>query len=363
MRRIKRHLHIPLLFSITVVLLSLLAACNTMPTSVTPSTPSTLSQTDAIPQPSTQLPDFVHLVALVRPSVVAINIEVTSYDIYNRPIVQEGAGSGWILDDSGVVVTNNHVVQDARAITVTLHDGRVIAAELVGGDALSDIAVIKINAKDLKKIEVGDSSMLQAGEWVLTLGNSLGLGITAKEGIVSRVGVSLAVSAGQTIDDLVETSAAINPGNSGGPMVNMRGQVVGINSIKIATEGVEGMGYAISSETAIPIINELIKNGYVVRPWLGVSVREINESIAQYLKLAVNNGVLVVQVARNSPADKAGIEVGDVIVELDGKTIESTHDLRDAIHSSAIGNELEITYYRESEKKTTRTTLAESPAP
>ena len=215
----------------------------------------------------------------IKPSVVAINIEVLTYDIFNRPITQEGAGSGWIITEDGYVVTNNHVVEGVESITVTLDDGRTFPAGVVGTDLFTDIAVIKIDTENLVKAEVGDSSKLKIGEWVLAVGNSLNLGVTPSEGIIRSSGASVPVTAGQTLYGLIGTSAPINPGNSGGPLVNMRGEVVGITTVKIAMVGVEAMGWAISTETAMPIIESLIQTGYVIRPWLGVMLYTVDEGV------------------------------------------------------------------------------------
>jgi len=309
------------------------------------------------------LPDFVSVVAKVKPSVVAINTEVITFDIFNRPFTQKGAGSGWIIDEEGHIVTNNHVIQGAKSITVTLADGRTLPAGIVGTDALTDLAVLKVTAQDLVKVSVGDSSKARVGEWVLAVGNSLGLGITAKEGIVSRIDVSVPVSSAQTLEDLIETSAAINPGNSGGPLVNMMGEVIGITSVKIATVGVEGMGYAISTKTAIPIIEELIQEGYLVRPWLGIAVSDIDQFLAFRYDLTVDKGAFVTQVAPGSPAGKAGIEPGDVIISFEDKEINNAQDLIQAIHSSQIGQRIEMTFWRGETKNTTQAVLIESPPP
>jgi len=309
------------------------------------------------------LPDFVSVVAKVKPSVVAINTEVVTYDIFNRPLTQEGAGSGWIIDEDGYIVTNNHVIEGAESITVTLADGRTFPAAIVGTDALADLAVLKVNARNLVKANRGDSSKVRVGEWVLAVGNPLGLGISAKQGIVSRVAVSIPVSSGQMLYDLIETSAAINPGNSGGPLVNMRGEVIGITSIKIVVVGVEGMGYAISSKTAMPIIEELIQKGYVVRPYLGISYRGLNPTLVRRYDLAVANGIFVAEVVPGYPADEAGLKSKDVIVSFNGKEITNAEDLRQAIISCQIGQRVEIIYMRGNAEKTTYATLTESPAP
>jgi serine protease Do len=209
---------------------------------------------------SPTLPSIADVVAFVKPSVVTIDTEVT-YRIGHRSFTQTGAGSGWIIDESGVIVTNNHVIAGAGSIIVTLDDGRTftVAPNTVATDDQSDLAILRINAENLPALDIGDSSTLRVGDWVITIGNPLGLGISAKEGIISRLAVELSVG-GQTLRDLIETSAAINPGNSGGPLVNMRGEVIGITSAKVSSVGVEGLGYAISINSAMPILEELLRS-------------------------------------------------------------------------------------------------------
>jgi serine protease Do len=309
------------------------------------------------------LPSIADVVALVKPSVVAINTEYVTYDIFNRPFEQQGAGSGWIIDEDGLIVTNNHVVEGAKSVTVTLADGRTFPAETIRTDWLSDLAVVKVNAKNLPAAKVGDSFMLRVGDWVVAIGNSLGRGISATKGIVSAKGVSLSVSAGQILYDLVQTDAAINPGNSGGPLVNMSGEVIGITSVKLAAVEVEGVGYAISSNTAKPIVQQLVQNGYVVRPWLGVVLYTVDQYAVLRYDLAIDKGALVTEVAAPSPADEAGIEPGDVITEFAGKEITSADDLIQAIHASEIGQRVAITFWRGSTRNTTYAVLAEKPPP
>jgi serine protease Do len=287
---------------------------------------------------------------------------------FGQPQKAEGAGSGWIIDKDGLIVTNNHVVEGAESVTVTLADGRTFPAQTVHADAYSDLAVVKIDARNLTALSVGNSSQLRVGDWVVAIGNPLGLGISAKEGIISRLGVSLQDSSGQTLYDLIETSAAINPGNSGGPLVNMAGEVIGITSIKIAATGVEGMGYAISMKTAGPIIQSLINPGYVTRPWLGIEseLYTVNEWLASRYNLPVDKGALVTQVTADSPADKeAGIKPGDVITGFDDEEITTAEELIQAIYSSQIGQEVKITFWRGKTKTphTTYATLAKSPPP
>ncbi len=308
------------------------------------------------------LPSIADVVAEVKPSVVAINTELVTYDIFNRPLTQEGAGSGWIIDESGLIVTNNHVVAGAERVTVTLSDDRTFTAEACSTDPYTDLAIVRINASNLSAAKIGDSSQLRVGDWVVAIGNPLGLGISAKEGIVSRLGVSIPVS-GQTLSDFIETSAAINPGNSGGPLVNMKGEVIGITSVKIAAVEVESIGYAISTKTAMPIIEELIQTGYVIRPWLGVVLRTVNPLVVFQYNLAIEKGAFVTYIAPESPTDKAGIKPGDVIVSFGGKEITNADELILAIRSSQIGQEVEITYWRGDTEYTTYAVLAESPPP
>jgi len=308
-------------------------------------------------------PAIADVVALVKPSVVAINTEYVSYDIFNQPYEQQGAGSGWIIDEDGLIVTNNHVVEGAQSVTVTLADGRTFSAVTIRTDSLSDLAIIKVNASNLPAANVGSSGMLRVGDWVIAIGNSLGLGISATKGIVSAKNVSLSISAGQTLDDLVQTDAAINPGNSGGPLVNMAGEVIGITSVKVAQVGVEGMGYAISSDSAMPIIEELIQNGYVVRPWLGVGLYTVDQYTILTYDLAVDEGALITQVVAGSPAAEAGIQAGDVITRFDGEAMTTAEGLIQAIHSKEIGQEVEIVFWRDDSQFTTYAILEESPPP
>ena len=311
------------------------------------------------------LPSIADVVEKVYPSVVAINTEVVTLDIFRTPLTQKGAGSGWIIDKDGIIVTNNHVVEGAKKVTVELSDGRTFEADPknIHTDQLTDLAVIKIDATDLPAASVGDSTKLRVGDWVVALGNPLGEGIRAKEGTVSGLKVSLDIEQGQTLDDLIETSAAINPGNSGGPLVNMKAEVIGITSAKVAAVGVEGLGYAISTKTAIPIIEQLIKQGYIVRPWLGVTLYTVDQYVAMINRLPVNKGVVVAYVRPGSPAAEAGLQELDVITRFKGKEVTTAEELINTIHESKIGEEVTITFVRGNETKTTTARLIQSPSP
>jgi len=312
---------------------------------------------------ATALPDFVSVIGRVKPSVVAINTKAKVFNIFSGSSIQEGAGSGWIVSSDGYIVTNNHVVEGAENIEVTLDDQRTFTASTIRTDPLTDLAVVKIDTQNLPALQIGDSTKLKIGEWVVAIGNSMGLGTSATKGIVSALGASVPVSAEQTLTDLIQVDAAINPGNSGGPLVNMKGEVVGINSIKIARVGVEGMGYSISINTAMPIIESLIKNGYVTRPWLGVGLYTVDATIARRYSLAVDKGVIITQIASGSPAEQAKLQVSDVITSFNGKEVTSVNELLKSLHSSRVGNTVEIIYWRGKTSYTATATLAQSPPP
>jgi serine protease Do len=362
------------LLLIMIVVLSLsMGACSqvTVPSQTpTPSGGQNFSTTPLDPTwtpPSNMeqpiLPSITEVVAKVKPSVVAINVKVMTYDVFNRPTQAEGAGSGWVIDKDGYIVTNNHVVEGADSVTVTLSNGSKFSAEDVKTDPLTDLAVVKIDAHNLPALDIGDSSKLGIGDWVVAVGNALGMGISATSGIVSALDVSLSESADQTLHGLIQTDAAINPGNSGGPLINMSGEVIGIDSIKIAQVGVEGMGYAISINEATPIIRELINTGYVVRPWLGIGLATVNQMVASFYNLAVDTGVLVTQVTSSSPAEQAGLKAGDVITAIDGKEVSNAGDLVQLINSYDVGQKVEITFWRDQTENSGSLILGESPPP
>jgi serine protease Do len=312
--------------------------------------------------PSTPLPDFRPVVSKVMPAVVSVTTEVITTDFFGRQYTESVAGSGILIDDTGYIATNNHVVEDAESIHAELLDGRILTASIVGTDALSDLAVIKVDATDLPYADWGDSDGLSVGEWVLAIGNALGEGITATEGIVSRLDVSVDVEENR-LYGLIQTTAAINPGNSGGPLVNMSGEVMGINSVKIVASDVEGMGYAISSDAAKPIIEDLVRYGYASHPWLGVGLYSVNPSVAAAMNLSVDRGALVAELAVGSPAEAAGLRTGDVIIRFGGKEIDSVADLVQAIRVTDIGEEVDIVFVRGEDTETASVQLIERPSP
>lgn len=365
-----------LIASILLVTLTFLPGCititspkttsNSTPTAAAASAPLATSWTPpsaTSPTPATVLPDIADVVAKVKPSVVAITTETTVLDFFNRQYTQEGAGSGWIIDPSGIIVTNNHVIDGAKSITVTLDNGDTYTADVksVVTDTLNDLAIVKINAKNLPALHIGDSSKLRVGDWVVAIGNSLGMGTRATVGIVSQLNVSLQVDQDQTLYNLIDTSAAINPGNSGGPLVNLAGEVIGITSAKIVSTGTEATGFAITTQTAMPIIQELVNKGFVSRPWIGVGVYTVDQTVVRQLKLAVNSGALLTQVASGSPADQAGLQKYDVIVSIAGQKVTDVSSFTYALNSCKIGQPCEVKYWRGSTQGTVNVTPIETP--
>jgi serine protease Do len=341
-------------------------ALSLSPTSSLPQSNNSTQHTDldwAFPlesEPATPLPDLRPVVTEVMPSVVSVTTEMVVSGFFGQS-TEYVAGSGILIDDKGYIVTNNHVVENAQSIYVELADGKTFPANTVGTDTLSDLAVIKIDATDLPYAYWGDSSSLSVGEWVLAIGNALGEGITATEGIVSRLNVSVDVGEGNTLYGLIQTTAAINPGNSGGPLVNMSGEVIGITSVKIVASAVEGIGYAISSDEAKPIIQHLIRYGHVTYPWLGVGLYTVDPSLAAAMNLSVDRGALIVDLVADSPADTAGLREGDIIIRFGDKEINDVADLVQAIRSSEIDEEVEIIFVRGEDTKTTSARLVERP--
>jgi len=304
------------------------------------------------------------LVAQVAPAVVSIVVETVSYNWFWQAVPQTGAGSGIIVSSDGYIVTNNHVVEDAEKVIVTLSDGRTFDATIVGTDAQTDLAVVKIDASNLSYLHFLSNSLEQLSvlDPVVAVGNALALpgGPTWTTGVVSNLGRSIQEDTGVVLNDIIQTDAAINAGNSGGPLLDTAGQVIGIN-VAIASNA-ENIGFAISTDTAIPVVQSLITEGKVVRPWLGVSVITVTPTIQQYYHLSVNAGALITSVSSASPADEAGLRPGDVITKMDEEDISTAAELTAAITSHQIGDQIEIVYYHGSVQKVANATLEESPS-
>jgi len=275
-------------------------------------------------------------------------------DGQQRDFKQRSLGSGFIIDDSGFIVTNNHVIDDADQIKVILADDKEFDAELVGRDPKTDLALIRIEgAKNLKPLEFGDSEKLKVGTWVVAIGSPFGLEQTVTAGIVSAKG---RIIGSGPYDDFIQTDASINPGNSGGPLLNMDGKVVGINTAIIASG--QGIGFAIPINLAKGIIDQLKDKGEVTRGWLGVGIQDLTPELADYYGLKAEKGVLVTQVFEGDPADKAGIKVNDVILSVDGQNVTTGRELSAMIANTPVGHQTKIDLIRDGKKKALTVTLA-----
>jgi len=250
-----------------------------------------------------------------------------------RSFEQRGVGSGFVMNQDGYILTNNHVVEDADQIKVKLANEKEYDGKVVGRDPKTDLALVKISgASDLHALQMGNSDNLKVGSWVVAVGSPFGLEQTVTAGIVSAKG---RVIGSGPYDDFIQTDASINPGNSGGPLINMKGEVVGINTAIIASG--QGIGFAIPINMAKEIVPQLQEKGHVTRGWLGVSIQEVTPELAKSFSLKENKGALVAQVISGSPAEKAGIEQGDVLVEFDGKEIADSKDLPRMVASTPVG--------------------------
>ena len=259
----------------------------------------------------------------------------------------QGAGSGVIISEDGYILSNNHVVEGATEVSVTLANQQEYPAEVVGLDPKTDLAVLQIKApKDLPKATLGNSENLKVGDWVVAIGNPFGLNHTVTSGIVSAKG--RVIGAGP-YDDFIQTDASINPGNSGGPLFNMKGEVVGINTA-IIPQG-QGIGFAIPVNTAKPLIPQLVEHGEVTRGYLGVNIQTITPELAKALEVAEQNGALVADVIADSPAQKAGIERGDIIINYNGQEIKDSHDLPVKVAATPVGEEVQLTVLRDGKEK------------
>ncbi|NTV91984.1 MAG: DegQ family serine endoprotease [Chlorobiaceae bacterium] len=331
---------------------------------------------------------FVQIAESATPSVVTVFTEktvsrriISPFDFFGRSFdgffgspggarspnerkeVQHGLGSGVIVTDDGYILTNNHVIENADAIYIRTSDNKKIEAKIIGKDPKTDLAVIKVNARGLKPIMIGNSDNLRVGEWVIAIGSPLGenLARTVTQGIVSAIGranVGLA-----DYEDFIQTDAAINPGNSGGPLVNINGELVGINTaIASRTGGFEGIGFAVPSNMAQQVLTALITKGKVSRGYLGISIQDIDENIAKGLQLPKAEGVLVGTVVAGSPAARSGMKTGDIITEFNDKKVTASVELRNAIAAMQPGSTARLRVLRDGEIRMYSIRLEEQPA-
>ncbi len=271
---------------------------------------------------------------------------------------QRGTGSGVVVTSDGYILTNNHVVGKADAIEVKLADGRKFKGKVIGTDEFTDLAVVKIEDKNLPYASLGDSDGMEQGDWVVAIGSPFGLEQTITAGIVSAKGRYV----GGNYNDFIQTDASINPGNSGGPLVNMKGQVIGINTmIYSESGGNQGIGFAIPSNSVRYVYEQLAKNGKVVRGYLGVTITEVTPEKAKGLGLNTTEGALVNDVQPNTPASKAGIQSGDLIISFDGKSVKDQHELTNTVARTPVGKQVEVKFIRDGKVQTAKIETAERP--
>ena len=296
------------------------------------------------------------------PPVVGISNFGIVYDFFGRGSLQQRAsGSGVIIRSDGYIVTNYHVIEDSRELVVSLGSGEEFPATVVGADPPTDLAVIKIDKQGLPVAEMADSDKLRVGEPAIAIGNPLGLDFqqSVTLGVVSALERAITIQ-GQKFS-FIQTDAAINDGNSGGALVNINGRLIGINTAKIKISGVEGMGFAIPSNTVKQISNALIENGTVVRPWIGVYISTLTPMDARRFGLSVESGILIQEVVEGGPADKAGILPMDVLLEIDGTALTDTAQLQQLLQKFAVGQTVEATLARGREKVTVQLVLDKLP--
>ena len=295
-------------------------------------------------------------------SVVGIDSTKLTRDYRYGLVPIEGQGSGVIIDPSGTIVTNHHVIDDASKVQVHLKDGRTLVGEVIGSDEATDIALVRVKAEDLPSASLGDSESLKVGQFVLAIGNALGLpgAPTVSMGVISALGRPLP-GTDFVLEGLVQTDAAINPGNSGGPLADLDGRVIGINTAMIPFA--QGVGFAIPSDTIKRIIDQISKNGRVVGPWLGISGLDVNPSIARRYGLSVESGVLLAEVMRDSPAHAAGLREGDIVVGLGETKVEQMKGLVTALSKSTIGERVTMSFVRTGTTYEADIRLAETPTP
>jgi serine protease Do len=326
----------------------------------------------------TASPNWVEIAKAVKPAVVNVSVKKAGEDVARAPGLRggrdmdefmrrffgdrqgkreaRGLGSGFIISPDGHIVTNNHVVEGAVEVHVKLADGRELAAKVVGRDPKTDLALLKVDAMGLPHIPFGDSATLQVGEPLMAIGNPFGLELTVTTGIVSATG--RVIGAGP-YDDFIQTDASINPGNSGGPLINAKGQVVGISTAIFSRGGgSDGIGFAIPVNLAKSVITQLAEHGRVVRASLGVTIQPVTEALAKGMSLPDTKGALVASVVEGSPAMKAGLKAGDVIVEYDGKAISKSEDLPRLVAGTEIGRAVTVKVMREGKPTTVQATVA-----
>jgi S1-C subfamily serine protease len=375
------------LFLVSLTLLSVLTACGGAALAETPAaqTTATPAVTPGPVSSTIAFRDAIRMVSEdVKPAVVQVtNEQALGNQFPNLPsstvpdqAVPVGVGSGIIYDSEGHILTNNHVVEGAQTLLVSLPDGRSFKAKLVGADPQTDLAVVQISGSNLPVAVLGDSNQLQVGDWVVAIGNALALpgGATVTAGVVSALGRAIpepgssqSQAAGPFLFDLIQTDAAINPGNSGGPLINLDGQVVGINTLGGGTAGAsglqsQGIGFAISISTAKPIADQLVATGKVIHPYMGIAYVPLTPSIAAQLGTQVTQGVAIQHVVTGSPAADAGLQPKDIITEINGQPLTGESTLPQIVHTLKPGDTVDLTVVRNGQTMQVKLTLGQAPS-
>ena len=366
-------------FALAALAVLMTAACASVaapsptPTSA-PTAAPTLAPAAPAPQPETEatggggLPDIASVVERAMPAVAQVVSTLEEQTVMGITTPNVSQGSGFFFREDGYLLTNEHVIADAESIEAVLSNRQRLPAEVVGVDVATDLAVLKVNPDDIEEevavARLGSADAMRIGEWVIAIGSPLGLEGSVSVGVVSAKGRSLGAGADR-LNDLVQTDAVINPGNSGGPLLNLEGEVVGINTRVIRQTGfvpVDGIGFAISSDTARPVSDHLIEFGRVVRPRIGVTVQDVTPTVATERGLTVDEGALVISVAPGGPAERAGIEPDDVIVRLDDLPVTSTSRLvRTLLTDYRVGDAVQLGVVRAAVHLTFDLTLEEVP--
>jgi len=301
--------------------------------------------------------------AVERLSESVVGIDSTRLTRDNRfggLVPVEGQGSGVIIDPHGIIVTNNHVIDESARVQVNLKDGRTFVGEVIGTDPATDVALVKVEAENLPFATLGDSEKLKVGQIVLAIGNALGLpgAPTVSMGLIGALGRPLP-GTDFVVEGLIQTDAAINPGNSGGPLADLDGKVIGMNTAMIPFA--QGMGFAIPSETIKRIMDQITRHGRVVRPWLGISGTDVNKFVARRYNLAVDHGVLLAEVLGEGPARDAGLRVGDIVVKMGESKVDGMKGLVGSLSRLTIGDEVSVEFVRNGTTYETKLRLRETP--
>ncbi len=305
--------------------------------------------------------DVTAAIQKVSPAVVSVATLRVIRENFFDTIPLRGLGSGIIFDSNGGILTNHHIVDDASQVEVVTAGGKKFKGEVLGSDAMSDVAVVRVDGEDLPAVKLGDSDSLVVGQIAIAIGNPYGFllpGPTATVGVVSALRRHIHIE-DHMYEDLIQTDAAINPGNSGGPLVDSTGSVIGVNTANIPFA--QGIGFAIPINTAKKIAKEIIQNGRIVRPYLGISGLTLNRDIAESYNIPRDDGVLVLKVGRGSPAHRSGVYAGDIILEADKKPLKSWEDLQHVIQNKKVGENLELSIGRDEEQGKVSVVLGAAP--